>query len=1400
MCAGSDPKTKGLTFELRGQGTLPVITVERPAQRDENGNPLMQFGRVFVNKAKTMNIVLRNDGILPTTCRLEMPGAVFGVMPVAAKVGGAPPQAPDNEQFRYLGRSLVTIAPQQTASVPVAYRPQALGTHLGELRLSITQNPFEDAILRFAGQAYQEDITIEGLEGAHAGAEDEGEEKKHDEAKQDELSFGDVAVGSKASHSFTLVNHSAARHRFAWPTHAALKFEPQVGHIAPHSQKTITMHFAPSEPVKLSAENVAVKLDKISLAEDDASSAAWDDQQKEVMYMTAKQLEKYQASADKKVVPERDADDEGPVTSHQLAKTEPEHTVSPDPVTAPVALKASGGADLSRYTLTTTQAAFKATMMFQSRVFKFPMRNTSTTQLSYNWNMNLTQPANVDEFAPLIPVSDLCPFSITPAKGKIAPNQEEEFTIKFSPWDAVAYECELTADVPALDPSQTLPRLRLSGSGLRPKCHVEVAASDYLSSQRRTADMRNPDGTIGALDPAAYRVVEFNSLGTRVRNTKRFFVLNPTNMSYSFEFLCQDPLTSSASASPFKCLTTKGVVLAGKRAEMIFEYMPEDVGLAESFWRFSIPEHPDISVSFLLVGTVAEPEVYLERTHVNFNALLVGSHARETVYLVNKEHLPFAFSVDPSSYQSEGAFEMEPSSGVVPPDARFPIQLRFSPPEEKPFNINAQFRIKNKPGKVVLNMKGEGYAIRESVQLEEGDGQVHILNASQLSRLDFGTVQLNERSVKRVALINSGKFSFDFQWNVPKSPLLEITPQQGTVKRGSKVYCDVTFVGAEENVLDRLRAVCTLSGGARQYVMLLSGTARKPLLEMSSHDIDFGAQLVGARPTTQTLRVTNREPNRNITVETIWENKPYLEIRGSAAVLAPGESTEFQFIFTPRELQPYNETVRLELNGVYGIPVPVRGEGQALRLDVGTGLVQFGNLRLGSSLTRGVKVTNPTKKTLRLALKLSEGLLPLAASSSASASASALEHKEDGKSNALGISFLPHPTPNMTLELRPRQTIEMMVRFAPSTRLAAFNEEVAVEVEGLVRPLFRVAGSCSSVGLSFESDNIPFGPVVLHSALTKRVMLENVGDVGCRFRFDPSQFAPDFSVTPLEGFVPAQDSLSVDFSFHPQRVNNDIRLNRIPCTIDGASTLYLTFTGACLPPPDEEAKELKFETKVRSTTTRAVVLENPTSVKWTLSPSLNHESWSIPESVEVPALGKAEVDVTYRPLATIGADAPEKTQLFFPLPNGQALIYNLTGVSTAPDAVDTIEVDAPCKKLLLKSLPVKNWLSKAQRFKVVIETEQQDPSVAIKGAASIEVPGMLEREFKLSFYAYKEGVTKSTIRFVNETTNEYMFYNMVFKATKAGILANLVMEVRICVCMYIPSIKGCVCICICMCM
>ena len=63
--------------------------------------------------------------------------------------------------------------------------------------------------------------------------------------------------------------------------------------------------------------------------------------------------------------------------------------------------------------------------------------------------------------------------------------------------------------------------------------------------------------------------MEFESLGTKVRNTKRFFVLNPTSVAYEFVW---EPVTSVAPGeeftprrpSAFRCLNHRGVIAAGE--------------------------------------------------------------------------------------------------------------------------------------------------------------------------------------------------------------------------------------------------------------------------------------------------------------------------------------------------------------------------------------------------------------------------------------------------------------------------------------------------------------------------------------------------------------------------------------------------------------------------------------------------------------------------------------------------------------------------------------------------------------------------------------------------------------------------------------------------------------------
>lgn len=110
----------------------------------------------------------------------------------------------------------------------------------------------------------------------------------------------------------------------------------------------------------------------------------------------------------------------------------------------------------------------------------------------------------------------------------------------------------------------------LPGEGRRPKCHFDLSPSDYLSADRRTPDRPLPAGAPSPMDKQM-PVIEFKSLGCKVRNTKRFSVLNPTASSYSFQWVCLD---KPGTVSPFVCATPTGLLLSGRKAEMVFEYTP----------------------------------------------------------------------------------------------------------------------------------------------------------------------------------------------------------------------------------------------------------------------------------------------------------------------------------------------------------------------------------------------------------------------------------------------------------------------------------------------------------------------------------------------------------------------------------------------------------------------------------------------------------------------------------------------------------------------------------------------------------------------------------------------------------------------------------------------------------
>jgi hypothetical protein len=83
--------------------------------------------------------------------------------------------------------------------------------------------------------------------------------------------------------------------------------------------------------------------------------------------------------------------------------------------------------------------------------------------------------------------------------------------------------------------------------------------------------------------------------------------------------------------------------------------------------------------------------------------------------------------------------------------------------------------------------------------------------------------------------------------------------------------------------------------------------------------------------------------------------------------------------------------------------------------------------------------------------------------------------------------------------------------------MAAFSEELVVDVSGVPLALATLTGACTAGELSLASDSVPFGTVVLGSRTSKAVALANTGDVGVKFGWDTRALGPHFAIVPAGG-------------------------------------------------------------------------------------------------------------------------------------------------------------------------------------------------------------------------------------------------------------------------------------------
>uniref|UniRef100_A0A5K4F930 Hydin_ADK domain-containing protein n=1 Tax=Schistosoma mansoni TaxID=6183 RepID=A0A5K4F930_SCHMA len=330
-------------------------------------------------------------------------------------------------------------------------------------------------------------------------------------------------------------------------------------------------------------------------------------------------------------------------------------------------------------------------------------------------------------------------------------------------------------------------------------------------------------------------------------------------------------------------------------------------------------------------------------------------------------------------------------------------------------------------------------------------------------------------------------------------------------------------------------------------------------------------------------------------------------------------------------------------------------------------------------------------------------------------------------------------------------------------------------------PVFSIYGAVNTYDINFNTESINFGSIVRGSQLSKRLVLMNTGDYNAKFEWDKSTLTLDLTIEPMNGSIGPGLEVPFILTLKPNKLTRELRIDNVTCQIQGVGSKLITVSAACVPPT--VIKEIQqFSTIVRQQDIKNLQIVNRTNANWQVKPVIDGEQWDGPKIIDIPPQQIGIYELTYKPLTMTLDGAKHKGTIFFPLPDGTGLLYNLCGISDAPKSMMRINREIECKKLHTEVVQIPNWLNASQRFRVlkeILRPDKLDPSTTIQGLDYLDVPADSSKEYKLSIFTYREGFTLIKVTFTNETTGEYQYFEVNFKSIRNKVLDVIRMQTPI---------------------
>lgn len=1328
---GTDPRTNQLSFQMVGCATLPNVEYILPpslkksgANQQENLTPKSIKGRSKESTKKTSPtpVVVQNDTIeMPLTRYGAVSSRLFtikncGTVSANIRISLVSPEVLAAGLSMMRRNTNIHISAGEEETFEVNYAPTSLGKAFMKLHISLADNPFENKELNVEGQSYHQDISFDGI----------------DPVSLDFLTVGDCYQGEPKTVEFVMRNNTNKDVRFVWcyPHSEPISFSPSEGHLRAFQTKNIAVTVCAAKMGLLRTIPCEVETQNIIIPE----NIDWDSSMMDQKWVLM--------------------EEDGSAQSQDLSRRNLKRTLEPvpeplyyvtddPPLDVPLTIGYSCNQpsfelhllSADGKTLPLESITYPKTKIFQRRIVTLLVQNTGSVTLPYVFSME--SETALGEAPPAGCPSHGEVFSLDSSSGEIPTGASKKIQVIFSPLTAEAVSTVLRCEFPFTKRKPI--RIPITGTGECPLIHFNLPHSEYLANR--------VDGEAGPITDPETVVIEFLTRGLHTSTTVKFKVINPTFSTHQFEWAEE---SNPDYLTPFRCINSSGSIAAGKQSEMGFEFSGNYLGLRESKWTFNILGKG--AVSFLLVGRTVEPDVVFSTSKLNFGSISLGTRSDKEILLENRDEIPFNFRFDKAVLATTPFLSVKPLQGIVAAKEKLPIRVSFFPKDEQEYNMPLVCAVKRASIPLTVNVKGEGFTIHESLALEQpGEEEAIVLQRGQPLTVHLGRVQLHDKAVRHFLLTNTGRFSFEYAVAFPNKRFLQIENIAGTVLPKKSAIITVTYKPTAEDTLVGCRLMFKISDKVA-YQVTLQGMSYVPKLFLSFEKFDFGPRFTSAYSadgvTTAVLSVVNAEKDLLSVDCSQSEGNDWMVLDCNSFVIKPNESKDIRISFLPTETRLYDDQLKLLINGVYPIMIPISGEGVIPRVEVLNHFCKFGVLRVGEKRDAEVRVECHSRIPTPISFY---GCF-------------------DDDFQSKGVSI----TSGMQYLLKPKEVRVIHLQYFPQKRMRAFQRELKMMVCDREAPFSLITGACEDSEIHLDIMVLKFSDVVVGSSSSSKIVVMNSGDVSQKFTWN-TKAGSEIQITPSSGFVRSHTEYICEMKYCPIKAGSVLQKS-VTIEFDHSPPIAVHVEGNCIGRPPVKGK-LSFRCRARETQELKMTVENTSSQPWVIRPELDLPVFTSIPSVTVKGKGRCEIPITYAPLKVTPEDEPDECVLFVSQADGTGQTFLLEGIADEPGP------SGPCKELELETkasgkltFVVKNWYKKSSlRFTREIEWIA-DPGelVMVKGPSGVDVAPESSSEYAVSFQCLQEGVYRGKMFFhCYENPDLTQYYEFRIKSVTPPTLESI---------------------------